>query len=107
MPSDSSPAPSRPITFLSMPADLNAILKIEVPVIVQVAQRNMTMKDVINLAPGSIIELPKLIDEDLDVLVNNQIIGRGAAVKVGENFGVRISTVGKVQQRVKALGGEK
>lgn len=86
-----------------MPADVNAILKIEVPVIIQIAERSMPVEEVVNLVPGSIIELPKMIEEDLDVLVNNTPIGRGAAVKVGENFGVRITAVNGVKQRVKAM----
>jgi flagellar motor switch protein FliN/FliY len=57
------------------------------------------------LTHDSIIELPKQIDEELDVLVNNSRIGSGRAVKVGENFGVRMTQVGAVTDRVAALGG--
>jgi flagellar motor switch protein FliN/FliY len=87
-----------------MPADLRSILRIEVPVIVRIAHRPMPLQDILAIAPGVIIELPKQAEEPLDVLVNNKSIGKGRAVKVGENFGVRISTIGPVDQRVRALG---
>ena len=87
-----------------MPADLKAILKLEVPIIVQLAEREMTVGAVVSLAPGAIIELPKFAEEELDLLVNNKRIGAGVAVKVGENFGIRISYIGDVQERIRALG---
>lgn len=87
-----------------MPAELHSILKIEVPVIVQIASRKMPVEDVLKLSPGAIIELPKLADEELEILVANKQIGLGNAVKVGENFGVRVTYVGDVRQRIAALG---
>ena len=88
-----------------MANDLARILRLEVPLIVQIAERRMPLSEVTALTHGSIIELPKQIDEELDVLVNNSQIGSGRAVKVGENFGVRMTNVGAVTARVAALGG--
>jgi len=87
-----------------MPADLQSILSIEVPIIVQIGSRRMNVSDILSLAPGAIIELPKDADDDLEVLVNNKPIGLGSAVKVGENFGVRITCIGDVEDRIKAMG---
>ncbi len=89
-----------------MPTDLDAVLRLEVPVIVQIGDRMMSLEDVMNLAPGSIIELPKPADEELEILVNNKQIGLGNAVKVGENFGVRVTYIGDVRLRIAALAGE-
>lgn len=86
-----------------MAADLRSILKLEVPVLVLIGDRMMAMQDVINLSPGAIIELPKPADEELNVLVNNKPIGFGRAVKVGESFGVRMTYVGDVARRLRAL----
>jgi flagellar motor switch protein FliN/FliY len=88
-----------------MPNDLARILRLEVPLIVQIAERRMPLSEVTALTHGSIIELPKQIEEELDVLVNNSRIGSGRAVKVGENFGVRLTQVGAFGERVAALGG--
>ena len=89
-----------------MPADLQSVLKLQVPLIVQIAERMMPFEDVMNLAPGAIIELPKQADEELAILVNNKTIGTGLAVKVGENFGVRVTYIGDLRQRIAALGEE-
>lgn len=88
-----------------MATDLKSILRLEVPVIVQIATRTMKVGEVAKLTPGAIVELPKLADEDLDVLISNRLIGTGTAVKVGENFGIRITAVGDQRERVEALGG--
>ena len=87
----------------AMPNDLQRILRLEVPLRVLIAERRMSLSEVTALTHGSIIELPKQIDEELEVHVNETPIGRGRAVKVGENFGVRLTSVGPVAERVQAL----
>jgi len=88
-----------------MPAEIQDILCIEVPVIVQIAERGLSVSEVTNLTLGSIIELPKQAEEPLEILVNNKIIGQGVAVKVGENFGIRVSRIGELNERINAMGG--
>lgn len=77
-----------------MKRELDAILRLEVPVIVRLGERSMTLREVMALVPGAIIEIPKLADDELDLMINNERIGIGTAVKVGENFGLRITAVG-------------
>lgn len=88
-----------------MAKKLEAILKLEVPVIVRVGRRAMRLKEITELTPGRILELNKPADDELDLLVNNVPIGQGQAVKVGENFGVTISYIGDIRARIEALGG--
>jgi flagellar motor switch protein FliN len=88
-----------------MASELSAVLRLEVPVIVRLGGRQMSVHEVIGLMPGAIIELPKNADDELELLVNNKQIGVGSAVKVGENFGLRISYIGDVRERIAALGG--
>ena len=89
-----------------MPADLRSILKIQVPLIVQIATREMPVEEVMKFSPGAIVELPKLADEELEIMVSNKQIGLGRAVKVGENFGVRVTFVGDIRTRIHAMAGE-
>lgn len=89
-----------------MPADIDAIKKIEVPVIVQISRHEMSLRSIVDLRPGAIIELPKSADDELEILVRNRQIGCGRAVKVGENFGIRISFVGDIKERVSAMSGD-
>lgn len=90
-----------------MPGTLETrILKIEVPVVVRVGERQMRMSEVLGLVPGSIIELNKRAEDELDLLINNKQIGSGNAVKVGENFGLRVTYIGDVRARIEALGAD-
>jgi flagellar motor switch protein FliN/FliY len=88
-----------------MSADLDALLKLEVPVIVLLGRRAMPVREVTSLVPGAIIELPKSAEEDLELLANNKPIGLGRAVKVGENFGLRMTFVGDLRKRLEAAAG--
>ncbi|MCB9837906.1 MAG: FliM/FliN family flagellar motor switch protein [Phycisphaeraceae bacterium] len=88
-----------------MPSDISAILRLEVPIVVEIGRRAIALSDVRSMVPGSIIELPKSADEELELLVNNKPIGSGIAVKVVENFGLQISFIGDLRARIKAMGG--
>ena len=87
-----------------MPTSIESILKLEVPLIVQIARRTMTLEEVMSMTPGAIIELPKSAADELEILVNNKEVGMGKAVKVGENFGVRVSAIRGLEQRITAMG---
>ncbi len=87
-----------------MATDIQTILRLSVPVIVQVGERRLRLDDVMALGPGAIVELTKSAEDELELLVNNKIIGKGVAVKVGENFGIRITSIGSQHQRVEAMG---
>lgn len=84
---------------------VESILRLEVPIIVRVGERRMTLAEASALSPGSIIELNKNAEEQLDLLANNVPIAQGSAVKVGENFGLGIEYVGDLKDRIEALGG--
>ena len=85
---------------------LQQVLRLEVPVVVRLGQRRLTVSEVRMLAPGSIIELSKKADSELDLMVNNKDVGCGLAVKVGENFGIRLTFVGDVRSRIEAMGAQ-
>ena len=87
-----------------MSSEVESILKLTVPVIVQLGRRFLPLDAVLSLGPGTIVELAKHHEEELELLANNKPIGAGTAVKVGENFGLRINRVGGMRQRIEALG---
>ena len=87
-----------------MPRDVKTILSLEVPVVVVLAERTLTVGEVLGLRPGSILEVTKTAEEDLALRINNRDVGAGTAVKVGENFGLRIHSIGSQETRVEALG---
>ncbi|MEO1009375.1 MAG: FliM/FliN family flagellar motor switch protein [Planctomycetota bacterium] len=87
-----------------MARDVRTVLSLEVPIVVVLGERSMTVGEVMALKSGSIIELSRPAEEDLFLCVNNRTTGRGTAVKVGENFGLRITSIGDQADRVRALG---
>jgi flagellar motor switch protein FliN len=97
-------APRREAMADSAP-EFQRLLVIEVPVIVLLGQRRMNVGEVMRLAVGAIVEFSKSADEELDLLVNNKPIGKGTAVKVGENFGIKITNIGSVRDTIMKLGG--
>ncbi len=84
--------------------DLRRILHIQVPVIVQLARNTMPLSEITGLTTGAIVEFDKPSDSELELLINNKCIGLGQAVKVGENFGLRITRIGSLHDRITALG---
>ncbi len=86
--------------------ELQRIMRLQVPVIVKLAERKLTMSEVLRLGVGAIIEFSKASDEPLELLINNKPIGVGEAVKVGENFGLRITQVGDVKSVIRSMGSQ-
>jgi flagellar motor switch protein FliN/FliY len=100
-------APARPAgATRPRPGDavLERILKLRVPVIVQIASRRMPLAAIRRLSLGMIIEFEKNTDETLELRVRNRPIGRGEAVKVGENFGLRVTAIHDAEDRIRSLG---
>lgn len=89
-----------------MPSNADRLHKLEVPVIVELGRRRLKLGEVVNLLPGTIIDLEKDADSELELLVNNQVVATGSAVKVGENFGLRLSTVGSAKQRAASAAAQ-
>lgn len=87
-----------------MSRTIEQILRLCVPIVVRLGERTMKLSEILALVPGSIIELSKNSEEELELLVNNQTVAAGSAVKVGENFGIKLSSVGPQARRVAALG---
>jgi flagellar motor switch/type III secretory pathway protein FliN len=85
--------------------EIRRILGLSVPVSVSLAERDMPIKSILSLTVGSIIEFNIPFDADLTLRVANQPIGRGQAVKVGENFGLRMTSINDVHERIEALAG--
>ena len=85
-------------------AEVHRILGLSMPVSVIVASREMDISSLLALTVGSIIEFDVMFDADLDLQIGGHSIARGQAVKVGENFGIRITVVETVHERIDALG---
>lgn len=86
--------------------EVRRILRVRVPVLVQLATKPMPVSTIRRLSAGAIIEFEKSVEEDLELYVRNRKIGDGNAVKVGEHFGLRITEIDSRAERIKSLGGQ-
>jgi flagellar motor switch protein FliN len=100
---ESTAKPEVPPADASSP-EIHRLLAIEVPVIVQLGVRRMTVGEVMRFAVGAILEFSKSAEEELELLANNKPVGKGHAVKVGENFGIKLTRVGPVKETIRKLG---
>ena len=82
---------------------MDLLLDIPLVVTVELGGTRMTIKEVLQLHQGSVIELTKLTGEPLEVLVNNKLIARGELVVVNEKFGIRITEILSPKERVRQL----
>ncbi|HGJ66231.1 TPA: flagellar motor switch protein FliN [bacterium] len=83
--------------------NIDILLDVPLEVSVELGRTKLVIKDLIQLGPGSIIELDKLIGEPVDLLVNDNLIARGEVVVFDENFGIRITDIVTPAQRLKSL----
>ena len=80
--------------------NLNLILDVAVTLALEVGRAKMSVRDLLQLAPGAIVELDRLAGEPLDVLVNGVRIARGEVVVVDDKFGIRLTDVVSATERM-------
>jgi flagellar motor switch protein FliN len=83
--------------------NLDLLLDVSLRVAVELGRTDLTIKDVLALGPGSVVELDKLAGEPVDILVNDRLIAKGEVVVVDENFGVRVTDIVSPQKRIGKL----
>ncbi|MCF7935516.1 MAG: flagellar motor switch phosphatase FliY [Synergistales bacterium] len=86
------------------PGNLDLILDIPVRLTVELGRTRKTIGEVLNMAPGSVIELEKMAGEPVDLLVNGKLIARGEIVVIDENFGVRLTEIVSRTERIRSAG---
>lgn len=87
------------------PAGGNIALLMDVPLrlTVELGRTTKLVKEILALAPGSVVELDKLAGEAVDILVNEKLIAKGEVVVIDENFGVRITEIINPEERLSAV----
>lgn len=83
--------------------NLNMLLDIPLQVTVELGRTKRSVKEILELSSGSIIELDKLAGEPVDILVNSRLVAKGEVVVIEENFGVRITDIVSQSERIKKL----
>ncbi len=75
--------------------NIDLIMDVQLEVTVELGRTHKSIKDVLEFAPGTIIELNKLSGEPIDVLVNGKIVAKGEVVVIDENFSIRVTDIVK------------
>lgn len=84
-------------------ANIGLILDVPLSVTVELGQTKKSIKDILELTNGSIVELDKLAGEPVDIKVNGQFLAKGEVVVIDENFGVRITEIASPAERAAKL----
>jgi flagellar motor switch protein FliN/FliY len=89
----STDATAEPSATATLPGYAKSLLRIKVPVIVTLAAKKQPLSRIVELGPGSIIQFDKSCEEMLELHVNDQLVAEGEAVKVGDKFGIRLTSL--------------
>lgn len=79
---------------------MELLLDVRVRLSVQLGRAQLSIREVLGLGPGSVVELDKPANEPVDILVNERLIAHGEVVVVDENFGVRVLDIVSPQARI-------
>jgi flagellar motor switch protein FliN/FliY len=83
--------------------DINMILDIPVQLTVELGRTRIPIKNILQLAQGSVVELETMAGEPMDVLVNGYLIAQGEVVVVNDKFGIRLTDIVTPSERMRRL----
>lgn len=89
---------------LGSATDLAILYDIPLELSVELGRVSMLVQEVVDLGPGSIIEIEKAAGDPVDILVNGRFVARGEVVVIDDNFGVRVTEILNPQERISRLG---
>ncbi len=84
--------------------NIDMLMDVQIPILVELGNTEMMMRDVLALAPGSIVELDSLAGEPVKITIRGKTIAQGEVVVVDENFGVKITKIANHQERIESVG---
>ena len=76
-----------------LPKNLKLVMDVELNVTLRFGQRQMPLREVLELASGSVVELDRMVDEPVELLLDGKLIARGEAVVVDGNYGLRVTEI--------------
>ncbi|MGB8955591.1 MAG: flagellar motor switch phosphatase FliY [Tumebacillaceae bacterium] len=85
------------------PSNLDLLLDIPLSITVELGRSKKLIREILELVPGSIVQLDKLAGDPVDIMVNNKLVAKGEVVVIDENFGVRVTDIISPAERVRKL----
>lgn len=89
--------------FGNSDVNLDTLLKVPVSLSIEVGRTRMTISELMETREGSVIELERLLEEPLDILVNGSLIAHGVVVLANDRFGIQITDIVSPQDRALSL----
>lgn len=80
--------------------NITIIRDVPLEVTVELGRTKKAIKEILEFNPGTIIELDKIAGEPIDILVNGKFVAKGEVVVIDENFGVRVTDIINVEERI-------
>ena len=93
----------KPIRTENVPENLDLILDVPLQVSVELGKAKKTIRDIMNLGPGAVIELDRVAGEPVDMIVNGKLIAKCEVVVINETFGIRITDIVQPAERLKTI----
>ena len=93
---NSSPSPAvqdTVVTDKNGKGSLEALLDVSVPVVIEFGRTSMKLQEVLELGPGSVVELNRTVGEPIDIYVSDRKLAEGEVVVIDDHFGVRITKI--------------
>jgi flagellar motor switch protein FliN len=104
MPPASAPAAGGTSTWIdSTDPSLARLLDVPIEVSIELGKTELSIRRVLEIGPGSIIELDRTAGEPVDLVVNDKIVARGEVVVIDENFGIRITHLVSPEERIRQM----
>jgi len=104
------PSPSKGVGGGSKPmsgassSNLNLLMDVTMSLTVELGRTNMLIRDVLQLSEGAVVELDKNVGEDLDLLANGKLIGRGKIIVIDDYYGIQITHIVDPMDRLGMVG---
>jgi flagellar motor switch protein FliN/FliY len=103
-PGEAFPEPAaEPSAIPAASRTMELLLEVDLPVSISFGRTQLPLKDVLKLMTGSIVELNRGVNDQVDVLVNHCLVARGEVVVVEGNYGVRIQEIASRRDRLRSL----
>jgi len=96
-------APLREVEYMNTPQNIGLIMDVPLDIAVELGKTKKTIKDILELHQGAIVQLDKLAGEPVDMLVNGKLIAKGEVVVIDENYGIRITAIISPMDRMNKL----
>jgi flagellar motor switch protein FliN len=100
---ETAPASSPALRTTPLPANLALVLDVELEATIRFGERQMLLRDIFGLMAGAVVELDQMVNEPAQLFVAGRLVARGEVVVVDGNFGLRITEVASVNERVAAI----